>query len=69
MVNLYFDLNADVLSDVSGGSDYSGKFGVVQTPKGTLLTFGGGGPTIIVGFDGSLSTKTQGGGWMTTRTT
>jgi hypothetical protein len=69
MVNLYFDLNADELSDVGGGSDYSGKFSVVQTPKGTLLTFGGGGPTIIVGFDGSLSTKAQGGGWMTTRIT
>jgi hypothetical protein len=59
-------LSVDELSYVSGGDYQNSRFSVMSSPTGTILGFGENGPTIIVGHDGSISSKGSDGGWTTT---
>jgi bacteriocin-like protein len=60
------ELSIDELSHVSGGDYQNSHFSVMSSPTGTILGFGENGPTIIVGKDGSISSKGPDGGWTTT---
>jgi hypothetical protein len=66
MSNETRELSVDELSRVSGGDYQDSRFSVMSSPVGTILGFGEGGPTIIIGHDGTISTKGSDGGWTTT---
>jgi hypothetical protein len=59
------ELSIDELSDVSGGDYSDSRFSVMKSPTGTILGFTNG-LTIILGPDGTISSKGTDGGWTTT---